>query len=93
MEMEQNKTFFHGRYSNLTPYLFLSKNIQVFQRLSKSTFHRFKTKVNENNENEAKSDIFSRDIFKSDIIFHLSLNISMTFISGSFQFHCTNEHK
>ena len=27
MEMKQNQTFFHGTYSNLMPYLFLSKNI------------------------------------------------------------------
>ena len=26
------------------------------------------TKVNPNNENEGKSDIFPRDIFKSDVI-------------------------
>ena len=30
------------------------------------------TKVNPNNENETKSDIFPWDIFKSDIIFHCS---------------------
>ena len=28
------------------------------------------TKVNPNNGNDIKSDIFSWDIFKSDIIFH-----------------------
>ena len=28
------------------------------------------TKMNPNNGNETKSDIFSWDIFKSDIIFH-----------------------
>ena len=31
-------------------------------------------KVNPNNGNETKSDIFSRNIFKSDIIFHWSQN-------------------
>ena len=30
------------------------------------------TKVNPNNGNETKSDTFSWDIFKSDIIFHWS---------------------
>ena len=30
----------------------------------------FMTKVNPNNGNETKSDIFHWDIFKSDIIFH-----------------------
>ena len=48
----------------------LSKNIKVFQWLSKSKFLSFMTKVNPNNGNETKSDIFPWDIFKSDIIFH-----------------------
>ena len=30
------------------------------------------TKVNPNNGNETKSDIFPWDIFKSDVIFHWS---------------------
>ena len=30
------------------------------------------TKVNPNNENETKLDIFPWDIFKSDIVFHCS---------------------
>ena len=72
MEMKQNQTFFHGTYSNLTPYLFLSKYIEVFQWLSKSKFLNFMTKVNPNHENKTKSDIFSWDIFKSDIIFYWS---------------------
>ena len=33
------------------------------------------TKVNLNNENETKSEIFQWDIFKPDIIFHWSQNI------------------
>ena len=33
------------------------------------------TNVNTNNENETKPDIFTRDIFKSDIISHWSINI------------------
>ena len=36
----------------------------------KSKFLNFMTKVNPNNGNETKSDTFSWDIFKSDIIFH-----------------------
>ena len=32
------------------------------------------TKINPSNRNETKSDIFSGDIFKSDIIFHWSQN-------------------
>ena len=67
MEKKQNQTFFHGTYSNLT--LFLSKHIKVFQWLSKLTFLNFMTKMNPNNGNETKSDIFPRDIFKSDIVF------------------------
>ena len=46
-------------------------------------------------------EIFSCDIFKSDIIFHWSQilfikivfnNISMTFIIDIFQFHCKSDH-
>ena len=35
----------------------------------KSKFLNFMTKMNANNENKRNSDIFSMDIFKSDIIF------------------------
>ena len=69
MEMRQNQTFFHGSCSNLTPYTFLSKNIEVFQWLSKSKFLSSMTKMNPDNENETKSDIYSSGTFKSDIIF------------------------
>ena len=58
MEMKQNQTFFRGTYSNLTPYLFLSKNIPVFQWLSKSIFLSFMTTVNPNTVNETKSETF-----------------------------------
>ena len=68
MEFKQNQTFFHGTYTNLTPYRFLWKNIKVFQLLSKSKFLSFMTKVNPNNGNETKSGIFLLDIFKSNII-------------------------
>ena len=70
MEMQQNQTLFHRTYSNLTPYLSLSKNIKIFQVLSKSKFLHFMTKVNPNNGIETKSDIFPWNIFKSDIIFY-----------------------
>ena len=59
MEMKKNQIFFHGTYSNLAPHLFLSKNIKLFQWLSKSKFLSIMTKVNPNNGNETKSDIFS----------------------------------
>ena len=60
-----NQTFLN-RASNLTPYLFSSKNIKVFQWLSKLKVLNFMTKMNPNNGNETKSDIFTWDIFKSD---------------------------
>ena len=72
MEMQQNQTLFHRTYSNLTPYLSLSKNIKIFQVLSKLKFLHFMTKVNPNNGIETKSDIFPWNIFKSDIIFYWS---------------------
>ena len=31
MEMKQDQRFFHEIYLNLTPYLFLLKNIEAFQ--------------------------------------------------------------
>ena len=74
--MKQNQTFFHGTYSNLTPYPFLSENINVIQGLSKSKFVSFMTKVNPNNVNETTSDM-AWDIFKSDIIFQWSQNTSI----------------
>ena len=40
----------------------------------KNKFVSLITTVNLNNENKTKSDIFSYDIFKSDIIFHWSQN-------------------
>ena len=73
VEMKENKIFSHGTYSNLTPYLFLSKNILVFQWLSKSKFLSFMTEAKPNNENETKSDF----TFKSGIISFLSKNIQV----------------
>ena len=35
------------------------------------------TKVNANNGNQTKSDIFPRDIFRSDIIFNWAQNIKI----------------
>ena len=72
MVVKQNQTFFHGTYSNLTPYLSLTKNIKIFQWLLKSKFLSFTTKVKANNGNETKSDIFPWDIFKFDTISFLS---------------------
>ena len=52
--MKQHQTFFRETYSNLTLYLSLPKNIKTFQRLSKSKFLSFMTKVNPNNKFETK---------------------------------------
>ena len=62
MEMKQSQTFFYGRYSNVTT--FLSKHIKVFKWLSQSKFFNFMAKVNSNNGNKTKSDLFkSKSIF------------------------------
>ena len=72
---KQNQTSFHETYLNLTAYLFfLSIYIKAFQWLSKSRVLSFMTKVNRNNGNETKSDIFQWNIFKSNVIFHWSQN-------------------
>ena len=52
------------------------------------------TKVNPNNENETKSDIFPWGIFKSEFFFSLVVkyyNFSMTFIIDTFQCHCKSK--
>ena len=54
MEMKQNQTFFHGTYSHLTPYLSLSKIINIFQYHSKSKFLSFMTKVDPNNRSKIR---------------------------------------
>ena len=43
--------------------------MKIFQGIAKSKFLSFLTKMNPNNGNEIKSDVFPRDIFKSNIIF------------------------
>ena len=50
--------------------------------------------MNPSNGNETKSDIFPREIFRSDILFIGSkiLKISMTFIIGTFQSLCKSEY-
>ena len=55
MEMKQYQTFYHETCSYLTSYIFLSKNIKVFQWLWKSKLLSFMTKVNSSNGNETKS--------------------------------------
>ena len=60
MEMKQSQTFFHGTYSNVTLYLFLSKYIEVFQLLEICSILWLK---NKKNENETKSEIFPWDTY------------------------------
>ena len=74
MEIKQKSDIFSCDILNLIPYLFLLKNIKVFQWLSKSEFLSFMTKVNPKNGKETKSSIFPRGIFKSDITFNWSQN-------------------
>ena len=54
--LKPNQTLFGMTYLNLTLFV-LSKNIKVFQWLSKSKFLCFMTKVNPNNGNKTKSGI------------------------------------
>ena len=65
-----NQTMLDRGHIQIWRYFTWSKKIKVFQWLSKSKFLSFMPKVNPNDEKETKSDIFSWDIFKSDIIFH-----------------------
>ena len=62
----------------------------------KLRFLSFMTKVNLNNGNKTKSDIFPWDIFKSDIFFirrKILKYFNDFFITGTFQIHCKSEHK
>ena len=77
MDMKQNQTFFHGKNSNLTPICFLTNYVKVLQWLLKLKFLNFTTKVNTNNGNETKWDIFPWDIFKSDTIAFLLNHIKV----------------
>ena len=56
---------------------FFVKTYKMFQWLSKSKFLSFMTKVNPDNGNETKSDIFPWDIFKSGTISFLSKYIKV----------------
>ena len=67
MERKQNQTFFHGTYSNLTLYLFLSKYIEVFQWLIIGTFQSH-CKCE---HNQIKSNKIAQDMCKSDSIFFI----------------------
>ena len=64
MEMTQNQTFFYGTYSNLTPYLSLSKIIKIFQELSKMKLHSFMTTGTQVTEIKENQRHFLWDVFK-----------------------------
>ena len=66
--MKQNQIFFHGTYSNLTSYIFLSKNIKVFQWFSKSKFLSFITEVNQTMKMK-QSQIFFQGTYSNLISF------------------------
>ena len=70
MELKQNKQFFYDTYYNLTPYVFYQKILKYFNDFQNRNFSVLVTKVNPNNGNETKSNIFPWDKFKFDIIFH-----------------------
>ena len=44
----------------------------------KTRISQFMTEMNPNNGNKSKSDIFSWDIFKSDIVFHWLQNTKLS---------------
>ena len=76
-KVKTNQTLFDRTNSNLRS-LFLIKKI-VFQWLLKLNSLGFMSRVNPNNRNETKPDIFSWDIFKSQIIFHCSQKTKIYF--------------
>ena len=53
-------------------FVSLIKRLKYFNRLSNSKLLSFMTKVNPDNGNETKSNTFSWEIFKSQIIFYWS---------------------
>ena len=77
MEIKQNQTFFHGANS-LWHHLFLLKKYSIISMTFKIKISQFLTTLNPNNRNETKSDIFSWEIFKSDIIFRCSQNTQIS---------------
>ena len=64
MKMKQNQTSFHGIYLNLTAHIFNQNISNYFNDFQNQDFSIFLTKVNPNNGNETKSDIFPWHIFK-----------------------------
>ena len=72
MDMKQNQTFPHGTHSNLRPYFFYQNMVKYFNDFQNKQFFSFMTKMNPNNGNEKKSDVFPWDIFKTDTISFLA---------------------
>ena len=64
MEMKQNQIFFALDIFKSDTISFLSRNIKVFQWLSKSEFYSFMTKVNPNNGNET-NQTFSLETYSN----------------------------
>ena len=103
IQVKQNQTFFHGTYSNLMWYIFLSKNIKVFQWLSKSKFLSFITKGNSNKKKMKQYQTLSMGHIQ--IWHHFALVAKYfsdlrcfiryfnDFLIGIFEFHCKSEHK
>ena len=71
MELKQNHAFFHGTYSNLKSF-FKQKILNYFNAFQNHNLSVSMIELNPNNGNETKSNMFSWDIMKSDIIFHWS---------------------
>ena len=69
MEMQQNKSLFHRTCSDLVTYLFYQNILKYF-----NDFQNQYLSISWLQLTQEKSDIFSWDIFKSDIIFHWSQN-------------------
>ena len=95
MEMKQNKISFNEAYSNLMSYIFLPKNVKVFQWLLKSKFISFMTKRNSNNGNDTKWDIFHRTCSNMTSFFSdcKILKYFKDLLIGTFKFHCRSNYK
>ena len=64
---ETKSEIFQGNIFKSDVVFHWSQNIVVFQRLMKSKSVNFIIKMNTNLENEIRLDIFSWDIFKSEV--------------------------
>ena len=79
LDKETSSKFSHRHFTSFWHFTKMLKYFNYFQNWNFSVLWlnlvlSFMTKVNPNKENGAKLDIFSWDIFKSDIIFHWQQN-------------------